>query len=336
MKRRNKILILAAAILMLVCLCCAAAAEGAGSGKLVILLKNMKDKEDLAEVRLAIYRIGSEDGAGGWTLDSGFADSGFLEAKSTREIQAAVKKIRATVESSGMKPVREIQAESNGHFTFSSLPRGIYFGMATAQPERVQVQDFVVAIPEESGSASGLNVEAQLKYSLEPTSAPTPTVTPTQVPTPTPFVTPTPTPVPSETPAPTPETSDTPSPTPELSETPPPVVPPTPTPTPMLTPKPSPKPDPQPHTLTIYYIYWDGRKAAETHYSIHWPGENYDVVSPVIPGYRATLLRVAGVMPNRDLEFTVVYWPPEDTLIEDYETALGLGIIYMHVGVCYE
>ena len=310
MKRRNKILILAAAILMLICLCCAAAAEGAGSGKLVILLKNMKDKEDLAEVRLAVYRIGSEDGAGGWTLDSGFEGSGFLEAKSTQEIQAAVKKIRAAVESSGMKPVREIQAESNGHFTFSSLPRGIYFGMATAQPERVQVQDFVVAIPERSGSSSGLSVEAQLKYSIEPTPTPTPTATPTQVPTPTPFETPSPTP--------------------------PPEVHPTPTPTPMLTPIPSPTPEPQPHTLTIYYIYWDGRKAAETHYAIHWPGEYYDVVSPVIPGYRATILEIAGVMPNRDLEFTVVYWPPEDTLIEDYETALGLGIIYMHVGVCYE
>jgi hypothetical protein len=87
---------LAAAILMLVCLCCAAAAEGAGSGKLMILLKNMKDKEDLAEVKLAVYRIGSEDGAGGWTLDSGFEGSDLFREREIAEIRTSdQKQVRA-------------------------------------------------------------------------------------------------------------------------------------------------------------------------------------------------------------------------------------------------
>ena len=62
------------------------------------------------------------------------------------------------------------------------------------------------------------------------------------------------------------------------------------------------------------------------------------MVSPVIPGYTATMLRVSGTMPDRDLEYTVIYIPENARLIpiEDYNIPLGLGEIWMHVGVCFE
>ena len=103
-------------------------------------------------------------------------------------------------------------------------------------------------------------------------------------------------------------------------------------------PEPTPTPSTKPFKLTIWYIYWDGRPAAPTHRHIHWPGEKYDVVSPVIPGYTATILRVSGTMPYRDVEYTVIYIPDTAKLIpiDDYNTPLGLGERQMHVGVCFE
>ena len=117
-----------------------------------------------------------------------------------------------------------------------------------------------------------------------------------------------------------------------------------PVPTPTATPTPEPKPGPtatpstKPFKLTIWYIYWDGRPAAPTYVHIHWPGEKYDVISPVIPGYTATILRVSGTMPYRDVEYTVIYIPDTAKLIpiDDYDTPLGLGELQMHVGVCFE
>ena len=113
---------------------------------------------------------------------------------------------------------------------------------------------------------------------------------------------------------------------------------PVPTPTHTPTPTPSPTPSAKPVRLTIWYIYWDGRPAAPTYRHIYWPGDDYDVVSPVIPGYTATMLRVSGTMPDRDMEYTVIYIPENSRLIpiDEYDTPLGLGEIRMHVGVCFE
>ena len=112
----------------------------------------------------------------------------------------------------------------------------------------------------------------------------------------------------------------------------------TPTPSPAPTVSPSPTPSAKPVKLTIWYIYWDGRPAAPTYKHIYWPGDDYDVVSPVIPGYTATMLRVSGTMPDRDMEYTVIYIPENSRLIpiDDYNIPLGLGEIQMHVGVCFE
>ena len=111
-----------------------------------------------------------------------------------------------------------------------------------------------------------------------------------------------------------------------------------PTPTPFITPTPVPE---HPYRLTVYYIFEDGTTAAPTYQETGlWPGTDYDVVSPIIPGYVATILRVTGTMPHHDVEYTVVYIPTGTSRrlidLDDYETPLGLGEIQMHVGVCYE
>ena len=130
------------------------------------------------------------------------------------------------------------------------------------------------------------------------------------------------------TPEPTPTRTKKPTPTPTGTETP----------SPRPTASPTTTPNAKPVRLTIWYIYWDGRTAAPTYRHIYWPGDDYDVVSPVIPGYTATMLRVSGTMPDRDMEYTVIYIPENSKLIpiEDYSIPLGLGEIYMHVGVCFE
>ena len=95
--------------------------------------------------------------------------------------------------------------------------------------------------------------------------------------------------------------------------------------------------------LTVKYIYEDGATAAPTHRQTLPAGADYDVPSPVIPGYVPTMERVVGVMPGRDVEYTVIYTPSPAPgsgshviNIDEYETPLGLGHIIMHTGVCYE
>jgi hypothetical protein len=88
--------------------------------------------------------------------------------------------------------------------------------------------------------------------------------------------------------------------------------------------------------LTIRYIYPDGRQAAETYTATVKTGEGYDVLSPVIEGYKAMILRVKGVMdPGRAMEYTVIY-VPEGTTVPDEPVPLGLEKTFMQVGVCYE
>lgn len=98
------------------------------------------------------------------------------------------------------------------------------------------------------------------------------------------------------------------------------------------------------YRLTIYYIFLDGTTAAPTYTEQLEAGTEYYVPSPEIPGYTPTMYVVSGVMPARDIEYTVIYIPapdgPDDPppfkTIEDYETPLGLGASYMNVGICVE
>ena len=62
--------------------------------------------------------------------------------------------------------------------------------------------------------------------------------------------------------------------------------------------------------------------------------------SPVVDGYTAVRLRVSGTNPGRDEEYTVLYLPTDQAegfyTINDYETPLNLGNMYLQIGVCFE
>ena len=91
-----------------------------------------------------------------------------------------------------------------------------------------------------------------------------------------------------------------------------------------------------PYTLTVHYRYADGTEASGDVVEVHMSGDGYSVVSPVIPGYKSSLAVVSGTMPNRDVEIVVIYVPEDEILIEDFETPLGLGDVFINVGDCYE
>ena len=96
---------------------------------------------------------------------------------------------------------------------------------------------------------------------------------------------------------------------------------------------------PAEYTLTVNYRYLDGGTAAPTYPGTYSQGDPYNVVSPEIDGYRATLIRVTGVMPARDVEYTVIYMPIDETiLIEDIDTPLGLGDsqVFLNIDDCLE
>ena len=105
--------------------------------------------------------------------------------------------------------------------------------------------------------------------------------------------------------------------------------------------------------LTVYYQYLDGTTAADTHYETLHAGDAYSVPSPVIPGYTANILLVSGVMPGHDMEYVVIYVPqpgtvPEEdpeqarrrgsglTVIDDFDTPLGLGGVEVNAGECFD
>ena len=109
------------------------------------------------------------------------------------------------------------------------------------------------------------------------------------------------------------------------------------------------------YRLTVYYIYIDGTPAAPTITKQLNVGTNYNVPSPTIPDYTPSAPFVAGEMPARNIEYTVIYIPlphsedqpdPDQTTkqdqpytyytIDDYDTPLGLGATYMHIGICIE
>ena len=92
-----------------------------------------------------------------------------------------------------------------------------------------------------------------------------------------------------------------------------------------------------PSRMRITYRYTDGREAAPPVEQMLNPGDPYDVVSPVIPGYTATLVRVQGVMPNHDVDYVVLYLPGDGLhILDDYETPLGLGNVFINIGDCIE
>ena len=91
------------------------------------------------------------------------------------------------------------------------------------------------------------------------------------------------------------------------------------------------------YTLTIRYRYSDGRTAAPTFTNPYHEGDTYDVLSPSIPGYKPNKARVTGTMPRWNVEYTVIYVPADNTtIIEDFDTPLGIGQVFINVGDCLE
>ncbi len=100
------------------------------------------------------------------------------------------------------------------------------------------------------------------------------------------------------------------------------------------------------YTLTIRYITFDGQTVAPTYSKVLNVGVQYDVPSPEVEGYTTPTKVVQGTMPNRDVEYVVIYYPnPEgDTenpvarivTMDEYETPLGLEYTIMNAGVAFE
>ena len=91
------------------------------------------------------------------------------------------------------------------------------------------------------------------------------------------------------------------------------------------------------YQLTVHYRYMDGSEAAPDVNLQYAAGTAYDVASPTITGYTATPLHVTGTMPRRNVEVTVLYLPGDNTeIIDEFETPLGLGQVFVNAGECVE
>lgn len=63
----------------------------------------------------------------------------------------------------------------------------------------------------------------------------------------------------------------------------------------------------QPHTLTVNYQYPDGTQAVESVVQSLEAGEEYNIPSPTVQGYRPDKETVSGTMPEEDLTVDVTY-----------------------------
>ena len=89
------------------------------------------------------------------------------------------------------------------------------------------------------------------------------------------------------------------------------------------------------YRLTIHYIYQDGTTAHEDYTWTYWFNDDYEVPSPIIPGFTPSIAVVAGKMPSRGLEITVVYVGNGEIVIPDEDTTLGFKT-YLNAGECFE
>ena len=272
-------------------------------------------------IRVELFEVsGGMDSEGVWTLLPAFSSVTLPTAATAQTTDAALSDIREIIREDGIAPDAAGTTDSRGQVVYGNLPAGVYFGRVTDGPDYLTVQDFLVSVPQKQDGKWEYTAKAELKYDyITPTPSPSPTPTPTPKPTPTPTPVPPPRPTPTQA-VPT-QTITTAKPTPA--------------------PKATPTPTPKPWHLVVHYIYAETGETAWPDYSdTLWDGEVYLVVSPIIPEYVYDIPEVAGIMPARDVEYTVMYFTKKPGWsyysIEDYETALGIGEIQMHVGVCFE
>ncbi len=298
MKRKSgKFLLVLTALL----LCCGMALSAGADGRIAVKLKEQSGVTlPKGTFTVTLYRIGEEDPDAdtGWTMTAPFDGMSIRTGMKAEDVRQMAEQALEIIRTEGTVPIATQKAGLTQEVRFDGLETGIYLGEISTKTKGLELQPFIAALSNRIPGKTNI-MEVNPKYEYNPPPTPTPTPTPTSTPG---------------------------------EETP------TPGPTPTVSPTRSPAPGTKPVRLTIWYIYWDGRTAAPTYKHIHWPDEDYDVVSPVIPGYTATLLRVSGTMPNHDMEYTVIYVPENSKLIpiDDYNIPLGLGDLWIHVGVCFE
>ena len=266
---------------------------------------------------MELFRISKGVNDADWAMLPAFSSVILPTVNNAQQTDTALSDIRKIIQAKNIAPTAAGTTNSKGKIVFSGLACGVYFGRVTAGPKYLTVQDFLVSVPQKVNGEWSTTAEADLKYDYTP---PEPTEEPTAEPTEEP------------TPSPTPTVIPPPNPTPTSDAT-------TAKPTPV--PKPTPTPRPNPYHLVIHYIYAEtGDTAWPDHSETLWEGDGYDVLSPIFPEYWYDIAEVAGKMPGHNVEFTVMYFTKKPGWsyysIEDYETALGIGEIQMHVGVCFE
>ena len=90
------------------------------------------------------------------------------------------------------------------------------------------------------------------------------------------------------------------------------------------------------YRLTVNYRYYETGVAVRPSITqTHAYGDNYRVVSPTLDGYKCSRTVVSGTMPAYDVQVTVWY-TPEETIIDEYGTPLGLDNVSLNMGECIE
>lgn len=94
------------------------------------------------------------------------------------------------------------------------------------------------------------------------------------------------------------------------------------------------------YTIVINYIDINGEPVAPRFITTLNVGDIYNILSPEIQNYIATIQNIVGVMPKRNIEYSVIYLSPGSSqkiyVINDLEVPLGLGFSIMNLGVCIE
>ena len=299
---RNRILkLLSIAMILVLTLNAIPARAADNDGWISITIGDEKSSFDRKGIQLEIYLIATGN-YGDWTMVKDFKDiTVFTRDDGSTHVDMTLSQIRQRIEERNIKPTKKQKSGKDGKVEFKNVRRGIYFVMMREERSDLEISPMLLSVPNKAGS---LQIKANAKYEFV---TPPPTATPTPKPTPTPFVTPEETPTPTLTPPPTPTPSPTPTPTVTLTPGPDD----TPTPTPTATPTPTPTPTP---VITR-------TPAPPTHTPAPTVSPSPDPNSTPIP-------RNAPPLPPEDGEELVP--------LDDYETALGLGNIQMHVGVCFD
>ncbi len=89
--------------------------------------------------------------------------------------------------------------------------------------------------------------------------------------------------------------------------------------------------------LTIYYIFEDGTTAHKEYEAKLMAGEKFAVESPEIQGYKPNLWMISGEMPDRDLNYTVIYMAQNTPVdLSAATTPLGIGNVVPNAGDCFD